>query len=73
MIEGGSQHYKGGTIEPLELIEAQGINFHLGNVIKYATRADYYIKAGKYVEATEALTKAAWYCERQKTLLDVKK
>ena len=31
-------HYKG-TIQPIELINAQNLNFNLGNVVKYVCRA----------------------------------
>ena len=32
------QHYQG-TIQPIELINAQDLNFNLGNVVKYVCRA----------------------------------
>ena len=31
-------HYKG-TIQPIDLINAQDLNFNLGNVVKYVCRA----------------------------------
>lgn len=34
----GSAHYKTGKIEPWEVIEDWGLDFHLGNVIKYIGR-----------------------------------
>lgn len=36
----GSQHYKEGGIEPLDLMMAKGVieDFCIGNMIKYATR-----------------------------------
>ena len=32
------QHYQG-TIQPIDLINAQNLNFNLGNVVKYVCRA----------------------------------
>lgn len=32
------KHYQG-TVQPIDLINAQGLNFNLGNVVKYACRA----------------------------------
>lgn len=32
------KHYQG-TIQPIELINAQNLNFNLGNVVKYVCRA----------------------------------
>ena len=76
-IEGGSQHYKGGKVEPLELTESQGLGFHLGNVVKYAVRAHYY-STGPFatensrIEArekvVEAVDKAIWYLNRFKEI-----
>jgi hypothetical protein len=34
----GSAHYKKGKIEPWEVIEDWGLDFHLGNVVKYIGR-----------------------------------
>ena len=33
------QHYQG-TIQPIDLINAQDLNFNLGNVVKYVSRAE---------------------------------
>lgn len=69
-IAGGSTHYKGGGVEPLELIEAQGIGFHLGNVIKYAVRAHFYASAPRATtrdneeRVRDAIQKATWYLDR---------
>ena len=47
-------------IEAIDYIEAFNLNFNLGNVIKYVTRA------GKKTEnALEDLQKAQWYLERE--------
>lgn len=32
------KHYQG-TIQPIDLINAQNLNFNLGNVVKYVSRA----------------------------------
>lgn len=51
-------HYQHG-IEPIEFIESHNLNFNLGNVIKYVSRAPF-----KGTEA-EDLKKAKWYLERE--------
>jgi len=52
-------HYKVGGIETIDFIEAKKLNYRLGNVIKYLTRADY--KGNKLQD----LKKAQWYLERE--------
>lgn len=52
-------HYKTGGIETIDFIEAKSLNYHLGNVIKYVTRADH--KGNRL----ENLQKAKWYLERE--------
>lgn len=58
-------YYEGEGIQPLDLIESQGLNFNRGNVIKYVARA------GKKSEDTEIqdLMKARTYIEREITRL----
>lgn len=51
------QHYNKGKIEVIDFIEDQDLNFHLGNVVKYVTRAE--MKGG-----LEDLKKARWYLDR---------
>ena len=51
-------HYKTGGIETIDFIEAKSLNYNLGNVVKYITRADH--KGRKL----EDLKKAQWYLER---------
>lgn len=65
-ISTGSLHYKKGKIEPLELIEAQELNFHLGNVVKYVVRANYYAPLRLVLESVD---KAVWYLLRYKELI----
>lgn len=52
------EHYLQGGIETIDFIEAKELGFHLGNVIKYISRAK--IK-GKELED---LRKARWYLDR---------
>lgn len=52
-------HYKIGGIETIDFIEAKGLNYHLGNVIKYITRADH--KGNR----KQDLEKAKWYLDRE--------
>ena len=52
-------HYGGDTpTEPIKVIEAWGLNFHLGNAVKYIARA------GKKGSEEEDLRKAVWYIQR---------
>jgi len=37
----GPQYYQRGAIEVWDFIRDQGLNYHLGNVIKYICRAGY--------------------------------
>lgn len=50
-------HYKAGGIETIDFIEAKQFGYHLGNVVKYISRA--YHKGGM-----EDLLKAQWYLNR---------
>jgi len=52
-------HYKVGGIETIDFIEAKKLNYNLGNVVKYLTRADH--KGNKL----EDLRKAQWYLTRE--------
>ena len=38
VISSTPKHYQG-TIQPIDLINAQNLNFNLGNVVKYVCRA----------------------------------
>jgi hypothetical protein len=66
MMQGGEEketvnhppHYKVGGIETIDFIEAKGLDYCLGNVVKYITRADH--KGNKI----EDLRKAQWYLTR---------
>jgi len=52
-------HYTTGGIETIDFIEAKKLNYNLGNVVKYLTRADH--KGNKL----EDLRKAQWYLTRE--------
>jgi len=51
-------HYKAGGVETIDFIEAKELGYHLGNVVKYVSRADH--KGNKL----EDLKKAQWYLAR---------
>mgnify|MGYP001573816231 CR=1 FL=1 len=51
-------HYKGKSLECIDVIEDFQLNFCLGNAIKYILRA------GKKGERNEDLQKAIWYLTR---------
>lgn len=54
-------HYTSGKIETIDFIEDKGLGFHLGNAVKYITRA------GKKdpTKTVEDLRKAIWYVTRE--------
>jgi hypothetical protein len=51
-------HYNTGGIEAIDYIEAKQLGFHLGNAVKYISRAEH---KGTY---TQDLQKAIWYLNR---------
>ena len=51
-------HYTDG-IETIDYIESKGLNFSLGNAVKYISRA------GKKGDPIEDLKKARWYIDRE--------
>ena len=51
-------HYTVGGVETIKFIEAKQLDYHLGNVVKYVTRANY------KGEELQDLKKARWYLER---------
>jgi hypothetical protein len=51
-------HYKVGGIETIDFIEAKDLGYHLGNAVKYITRADH--KGNRLQD----LQKAKWYIDR---------
>jgi hypothetical protein len=52
-------HYTRGGIETIDFIEAKGLGFHVGNALKYLSRA------GHKGDELEDLRKARWYIERR--------
>jgi len=52
-------HYKTGGIETIDYIEAKQLGYHLGNVVKYVSRASH---KGRQLED---LKKARWYLDRE--------
>ena len=61
------QHYTLGKIEVIDFIEDKGLNFNLGNVVKYVARAGHKKSSGKSMDAKalEDLKKARWYIDRE--------
>lgn len=59
-------HYTDGKIEVIDFIEDKGLDFHLGNAIKYISRA------GKKdpSRTVEDLKKAIWYINRKIEVLE---
>jgi hypothetical protein len=53
-------HYKAGGIETIDFIEAKDLNYRLGNVIKYVSRA-----GKKSTDPVQDLEKAAFYLNRE--------
>jgi len=53
-------HYKSGGIETIDFIEAKDLNYRLGNVVKYVSRA-----GKKASDPVQDLEKAAWYLQRE--------
>lgn len=51
-------HYTDGGIETIDFIEAKKLDFHLGNAVKYISRA------GKKEDKLKDLLKAQWYINR---------
>lgn len=58
-------HYTDGGIETIDFIEAKKLPYHLGNAVKYISRAG---KKDK-TKTVEDLKKAIWYLERYITFI----
>ena len=58
-------HYTDGGIETIDFIEAKRLPYHLGNAVKYISRAG---KKDK-TKTVEDLKKAIWYLERYITFI----
>ena len=57
-------HYTAGGIETIDFIEAKGLGFNLGNVVKYVSRA------GRKDDRLTDLKKARWYLDREIAALE---
>lgn len=57
------KHYRPGTYEAINVIEAWQLGFHLGNVVKYIARCG--LKGAGAEQAIEDLKKARWYLDRR--------
>ena len=53
-------HYKAGGVETIDFIEAKDLNYRLGNVVKYVSRA-----GKKSSDPVKDLEKDAWYLQRE--------
>jgi hypothetical protein len=53
------EHYKANGMEVIDVIEAFGLGFHLGNATKYILRA-----GRKTANPSEDIRKAIWYLNR---------
>lgn len=62
-MDGGRlvKHYRTTPIQPDDAINAWGLNFRLGNIIKYAARCEH--KGTK----TDDLIKVVWYATKELT------
>ena len=54
-------HYKAGGIETIDFIEAKDLNYRLGNVVKYVSRAGKKLNS----DPVQDLEKAAFYLQRE--------
>lgn len=63
-------HYTRGGIETIDFIEAKGLGFNLGNVVKYVSRCGHKKSRGLSADtkALQDLEKAKWYLEREISL-----
>lgn len=61
-FDGKSEHYCAGGIEAMDVIEAYGLNFALGNALKYILRCGH---KGNEADAVRDLEKARAYIDRE--------
>lgn len=61
------QHYNDGKIEVIDYIEDKKLDFHLGNAVKYISRAGKKCESGedRKIKKIEDLNKAIWYIQRE--------
>lgn len=60
-------HYTDGKIEVIDYIEDKSLGYHLGNVVKYVSRA-----GKKTSDPLEDLKKAQWYLDRYIKIIEKK-
>jgi hypothetical protein len=62
-------HYKDGGVETIDYIEAKGLSYNLGNVVKYISRAGKKTGGNDKLSVLEStiqdLEKAKWYLSRE--------
>lgn len=61
-FDGKSEHYCAGGFEAMDVIEAYGLNFALGNAVKYLLRCGH---KGDEADALRDLEKARAYIDRE--------
>lgn len=61
-FDGKSEHYCAGGFEAMDVIEAYGLNFALGNAVKYLLRCGH---KGDDADAMRDLEKARAYIDRE--------
>lgn len=68
------EHYTTGGVETIDFIEAKGLGFNLGNVVKYVSRCGHKKSKGMTADAKalQDLKKAKWYLEREISLREAK-
>ncbi len=66
IINAPSHYIEGRKIEPIDVIEDWQLGFHLGNLLKYVSRA------GRKGDAVTCLKKARFYLDRYITMLEKK-
>ena len=63
-INNPSHYAEGRQFEPIDVIEDWKLNYRMGNVLKYVSRA------GRKQDAIEDLKKAVWYLQREIEVLE---
>tara|TARA_E500000305_G_scaffold38495_1_gene29522 strand:+ start:8441 stop:8695 length:255 start_codon:yes stop_codon:yes gene_type:complete len=57
-VDGPDHYIRGRMYEPVKVIEDWGLNYHLGNALKYISRA------GRKNDSDQDISKAIWYLGR---------
>lgn len=65
-VKNPSHYCEGRRYEPIDVIEDWSLGYHLGNALKYISRA------GRKQNEAEDLKKAVWYIERYLNTFEVK-